>query len=570
MLRTDGFTRVTRGLVIIGFALMFLMTAAILTTDTWRGASPLLELTPGDPVRGSLIPVAAVPATLFLLSVAWTYLLTGALHSHPLLRLLLLGLFFANHADFVGKLSAEGTVGSLLNWIPILAVVVVFAARWKRPARPSLEFPLILTCVASNLVLAQVHQADATRMGTGSLFLSSMSTSVLNLMLFVTPLLLLAGLDIAQFAHRVALWTGALAAEWVPRWGEALLLAVVLLWQVHDLPAALLEDLSSNGPAHLLLTLGVGALTPIWACGVWWICTRYLVRSERRPIVTEDLLEGVERVALPLIIIYFAFAWLSIVPITVTLVLAVSGVLSLVETQGMLENIARFSSMNSPDFGWRLFVAFAALCLGIWNVRKTRAGLGFVLLIFGFTAPRALFSAAGRPLEPYIQLGELEATDVCWTMLAAAVCIYWVARGRFHDVRFRNLITLTLVLLLLRQTNFISNRFSPIFGFAGVGLLALGLVWDALTIGSWANRDTRGLPRVGRVFLYVGYVLLAVTVVNWALTLHDLASIERLTGSVALDGFRLIGKPLLYALFALILGPALLPIHVETEAPPDD
>jgi hypothetical protein len=124
---------------------------------------------------------------------------------------------------------------------------------------------------------------------------------------------------------------------------------------------------------------------------------------------------------------------------------------------------------------------------------------------------------------------------------------------------------LLTITFLLRQTNFISSPFSPLFGFAGVGFIAFGVLWDALTSGSWANTSTPGLSRTTRIFLYLGYVILTVTVINWALTTHDLSSLSNLTGNTALVGLDRFGRPMLYAIFALTLSRILAPSAPQAE-----
>lgn len=42
-------------------------------------------------------------------------------------------------------------------------------------------------------------------------------------------------------------------------------------------------------------------------------------------------------------------------------------------------------------------------------------------------------------------------------------------------------------------------------------------------------------------------------VVNWAVSIHDLTAISRLTGEAALDGLERYGRPMLYAIFAVTL-----------------
>jgi hypothetical protein len=84
-------------------------------------------------------------------------------------------------------------------------------------------------------------------------------------------------------------------------------------------------------------------------------------------------------------------------------------------------------------------------------------------------------------------------------------------------------------------------------------MIALGLVWDALTIGFWANNDSPGLPRVSRILLYLGYILFSIAVLNWSVATHDILQIDFFTGQAALGGFGLFGKPLIYAIFAVTL-----------------
>ncbi len=126
-------------------------------------------------------------------------------------------------------------------------------------------------------------------------------------------------------------------------------------------------------------------------------------------------------------------------------------------------------------------------------------------------------------------------------------------RRSFTTKRAATLLFLILSLGLLNQTNFIENPFSPFFAFAGIGFVAFGIAWDALTAGSWANVDSSRLPRTARIFLYVGYTLLTVTIINWALASHNLTEINRYTGGLAILGLDIFGVPYLYALFFTML-----------------
>jgi hypothetical protein len=110
-----------------------------------------------------------------------------------------------------------------------------------------------------------------------------------------------------------------------------------------------------------------------------------------------------------------------------------------------------------------------------------------------------------------------------------------------------------LILTLLRQTELIASPLGPLFNLAGVATLAVGLGWDLLTAGNWANEDSAWLPQFSRIFLYLGYVLLTVMLVNWAAAAHDFTLLDRFTGEAALSGLSLLGYPYLYVVIYLTL-----------------
>ena len=152
-------------------------------------------------------------------------------------------------------------------------------------------------------------------------------------------------------------------------------------------------------------------------------------------------------------------------------------------------------------------------------------------------------------------------------MLGCALfALVWLVRGTLTDARVAGLLLVLLIVTLLGQTDFISNRFSPFFGSGGIWFIAFGLAWDALTIGAWANASTPALPRVSRILLYLGYSLLTIAVVNWAVSVHDLTAIGRLTGEAALDGLERYGRPMLYAIFAVTLAATSSASPLDAEA----
>jgi multisubunit Na+/H+ antiporter MnhB subunit len=107
--------------------------------------------------------------------------------------------------------------------------------------------------------------------------------------------------------------------------------------------------------------------------------------------------------------------------------------------------------------------------------------------------------------------------------------------------------------VLIGQADLLEDPFAPFVGFSGIAIIALGLVWDVLTFGPWVNRESPGLPRASRLFIYIGYGLVGVTLINWSLTAHVLSELEYYTGGGALQGFSRFGTPLLYVVFGVVL-----------------
>ncbi len=141
---------------------------------------------------------------------------------------------------------------------------------------------------------------------------------------------------------------------------------------------------------------------------------------------------------------------------------------------------------------------------------------------------------------------------VVWVALLVATAGFWIVTGRMSRHRVRG-VTLALGLaLLLGQQGFLEDPLGAL-SFLGVLLIAAGFIADAAAYGPWANRESPGLPRVSRVLLYVGYVLFAVALVNWALVTHDLADVTLYTGQGALTGFRAFGQPLIFLVFLAVI-----------------
>lgn len=565
MIDLRGLARSTRALVWLGFALLGVMTCALLFNDVWRAVSPLAALTSSLSTvgRGSMLPVALVPVTLFLLATAWAFALTGALHARRRIRLAVLGLYLVTGAGWVNSdtslatfLLGMGSARELLpmvgGWAILGGVVLFFRVRRDRAPRPAVEFPVVFALVSTILLLAQARHMESWNSMGMPVLLGMLEMNVAVLQGVVMPLLLLIGVEIAVFTCRASGWAAEIMTEGKPRWVPVGVLAVAVAWRLHEVVGELLERVGTGGLRAEALQYAGALGIPLLAAGVWWWVARPRAADEEEA-TPDGVLEAAEGYAAPMIVAYLGMQLLGTVLVLLAQALPITPVTAVAQSiatglSGVLNDHA-----STP---WHLLVNAAALVLAARLARRGKRALALYLGIFGVMH---LWFEATTPGRPLAVLGWRGAApeDFWWTVLLAGAALAWAVRRRLTPERATLLLGLLAMTWLLRQTQLLDDPYSPLFfGYSGIGFLAFGILWDVLTAGSWANEDTGGLPRVSRVLMYVGYVLLTVTVVNWALTSHDLGTVGRFTGDTAMVGLERFGKPLLYGVILLTLAAA--------------
>ncbi|HEX2092648.1 MAG TPA: hypothetical protein VHG28_09615 [Longimicrobiaceae bacterium] len=567
MIDLRGLSRSTRALVWIGFTLLGAMLLALLFNDVWRAASPLVPMNASLATagRGSMLPVALIPTTLFLVALAWSFALTGALHARRPIRLGVLGVYLLSGAGWVnsdtslasyliGAAGGRDLLPLLAGWALLAAVPLYFHLRRDAEARPAREFPVLLTLVSAVFLLAQAGHMESWRSMGMPVLMGMLEMNVAAMQGLVMPLLLLIGVDIAAFTHHASGWAAGIATGGTARGVPQAILLGAVAWRVSQVVGELLERVATDGVRSEALQYAGALGIPLLALGVWWAVTR--VRAalpEDQPASAEGILEEAERYAVPLILAFIGVQLMGSALVLVAQALPITPLTAVVQSiaTGLSGVLNRF--VTTP---WHLVINATALVLAVRMVRRGRRSLALYLGIFGAAH---LWYEATHPGRPLAALGWRggEPEDFWWTLSIAAITLAWVVRGRLTRERSVALLGLVTMTWLLRQTDLLDDPYSPLFfGYSGIGFLAFGILWDVLTAGSWANRETDGLPRVSRVLMYVGYVLLTVTVVNWALTSHDLSTVGQFTGDTAMVGLERFGKPILYGVIFLTLGSA--------------
>ncbi|HET7271880.1 MAG TPA: hypothetical protein VFI90_12420 [Rubrobacter sp.] len=561
VVRIGDLPRLTRSLVWIGFLLLFVGVGMLFFNEPLRKAFPLLPMIGGTTGRGELVPFTLIPLTIFILSVAWGFMLAGALHARRVVRLAVL-LLYVMVAGVWTAGTTSSILGGLVAWAALLFVPVFFFIRRRAKADPALEFGVFLVSISLTFGISQVYAIQAWRISGIPGVLANVPTMLYTFDLLVIPLLLFIGVDIAEFVHRTASWTSGLTEAWTSRRVLYVALFALLIWRLVSVFMQTADRVGRSSLAEQTAAYAGAFVIPFSVGAVWWLVRRY----EGEGVSVERLLEVAKKVAMPLI---GAYLGLQAVEIVFTLLAGLLSLLFLGLGFGEMERLSgalEFSSgLIAQDANWQTLLAVVTILATFWFARRGRRTLALYLGILGTDALWIQLTNPGRPLS-FLGWSGLEPVDFWWVVTFSAVAFFWLVRGRLTEERARRLLLLVLITLLMRQTGFIEDPFSPFLGFTGVGMIALGIVWDALTIGFWANNDSRGLPRVSRILLYLGYVLFSIAVLNWSVASHDISQVDFFTGQAALGGFSLFGKPLIYAIFAVTLAE----LSVDDEPAPSE
>ena len=153
--------RLTRTLAWLGFILVFAGVAMLFFNEPLRQVFPLLPMLGGTTGRGGLVPFVLIPVTIFILSVAWGFMLAGALHAGLIVRLAVLVLYLVVAGVWTAG-TATNLPAALVSWSALLLVPVYFFLRRRAKAAPAPEFGVLLILVSLTYGVSQVY---ATRPG---------------------------------------------------------------------------------------------------------------------------------------------------------------------------------------------------------------------------------------------------------------------------------------------------------------------------------------------------------------------------------------------------------------------
>ena len=551
-IRLEGLSWTERQAARVGLVTLGLLLLSVLFTDPWRRGT-LLPV--GDGESLTFVPEGLLAVTLFTFVVAWTMLLWGALTSSWPVRLLVAVSFLLTNASLSAPASIEVGDSAALRWGPDLVrggflasaglVVLSIGLVWLPPRIASRVLPVLRLLVLLALTVffmthLWVHTAyvDAGFQGAVQFLVSNAISEIDGLLV---PVVYVAAVLVIDFSFDVALGVSRSVRETPQRFLRWLLVALlaVKLWFVLFDELGAWATYAQDRPVAVVRTV-VSVL--VLALLVRWVSR--LPATDVRDGAKERLLYGTS-VALAL-------------PIVLSVMVAGAGVFTLVQIKSdeMPGFVDAYPSNAVDEYGLPAAAALAVV-VGLWLVRRRRTPmdveLGSGLVVIGLWALPALLvnltswevGWSDELVDVLVTLGVLAVVARCWNRI---------------DLRLAVVLSALTVFAWLAMTkgDWI-NLVGEWFALPAILVVVVGVVFSLAGDAGFTAEGGRVVPQGARVLMFVGYLVLSVTILHWVEVTHAPSTADALGDA----GFFFIGIP--WA--AWFIGRRLLHLHLEDPPP---
>ena len=514
----------------------------------------------GGPLRASIrltasadgastlsLPRSLLWVVVTLVVLSFSLLQAGALHAPVWLRLLVLAisslsLVFIGTADLAatGGFSRSIVVG-LVGTGALIAFQVI---RWRR-SPVWWEFVVVLAVVAVVTITGYGGaRGDAVVFGIDS---TPHFTSLMFFLLgqLAVPMTVVSGLSAAEVGLAASTWSTRFVADRLSVVVVGLATVLFGLVRFRDaLRTALVDRHGATGAWHQL----VGAVLLACAIGaLWLLLDRLADRHETDSSRIGDVVSDAQKVALPVAVA------LCVTTLPIVLVRLTSQVVFAVDRDSSISPRLNEWTDRMSDESTLLVARVAAACAfivaSVLLARRGRRGPAELVGVIGVVLLASYATASGAVLE---SLGGWDRSlDFVGVATIIGLVVHRVVR-RSLTTRFLGSVLLLLVLtVLLTARDFVSNPLSIVLGFAGVGFILFGYVWNFITGAEASNSDSAAFPRDARLLLFCALNVFGVTVLAWAAMVRSVSFGTDL-GPFATLGDEVVGIPLIVAGFVAL------------------
>ncbi|HEX9824652.1 MAG TPA: hypothetical protein VGB51_09730 [Actinomycetota bacterium] len=543
-LRLAGAGPVEQQLARVGLVLLLGLLASVLFADLWRRGD--LVFVSDFEGRNVFVPDALLPVTLLAMGVGWFLFLWGSVLASPVVRAAGGLLFLIINGTMGRPLAAAIGDEPALRWGPGVARVAYLAVptllllasigseRWRRVMRPVVFVGLAAALAALFGAQLWIHVGNLRTgiLNSVPLFLNGTIDGIAR---FLLPMVFLAVVALVEFAYDVSEATVAPALRSTARVARLLLVGVLAL-KLWIILARHLGDwgtyLRDRPVASLRVVLTLGALV-----GLAMLARRFHtgVRDEQEfeRVKERVLFGGILVLAIPALSILLMFQLAQTIlsqtewtPAYRFIISAASRTESLFEYSravlwGLTTVVGAVLWLRRGARPWQRELGLAMLVIGGWNIPN---------VIFAFLNLRPGFGYAF--LDLVVTLGVAVLSLVAWRRLRTGSALALTALALFSW-------------LAVTQGDFI-GILGGFLGFPAVVVVVFGVLFALLADSALASGDGKLVPRGSRLLLWVGYLTLSATILNWLQVSHG----EDLSAAVTDAGF--FGLALPFAVWLVI------------------
>lgn len=550
MLKMGGFTALTRRLIYLAYALLAVMAI-------WLIFLLLAEV--GGSLQRPPSPVAAL-VVFVAFSVAWGLLLTGALYTRRSIRLgalfvylIVTSVWVVSFVGFLPVYSGEPLLSSLslvlvlIGTALLFTVPVFFYVRRRSQPSPGTDFALLSLLVFLTYATVYLQLALIPDFVGDQLWINVSGFTLYPLLVLIELLFVILALDIVELLYRSAglatVLTGSRLHRRLLGWLVVLALACQLCLGVWERTRGTGEGSLWREAVGVVVALGFVAIAFV----AWWLLRDGRGSVSHEPLTVDQMFEVAKKWSLLIIAIFWGIGVVAIF-----FVVAMALVLPFVSGESLVASGRAINDSFTTILSvWFFLTAALAIVMGILAARRGRPAVALYLTILGGST---LLFLSVNAIDLRVGWGVVGSW---WAIIFGLVGLFWLWRDRLTTERIRRLFLLSLITLGIYG---LGKFYAPAagaeagtIGWTFVVFAALGLAWDLLTIGYWANGSSSGLPQLSRIFLYLGFVIVCITSLNWSVMALGHSEIEAITQIMAPFGLILLGRPLIYATFVITL-----------------
>ena len=517
----------------LGLVTLTLLLVSLLLADRWRSGE-LLPIGDGESLR--FLPEGLLAVTLVTFLVAWLMLCWGALVSGWVVTLVVaVGFLLVNATLAIVPTTGEDRLAydhgpDVVRWcyfaVPALLLLSLglrfLPGRVASIALGVLRGLVLLGLAAFFVTPWWIHLA-LVEDGFGGITQQAMAVSMQEINALIMPLLYVAAVLVVDFSLNVASGVARTVHATSQRYVPWLLAGLVLvkLWFVLGDELGEWATYAADQTGALVRTLVSCAAL---AVAVWLV--------GRRP--PTDQVDRAKEVLL-----YGASVGL-VLALLVGMLVTGAGLLVLVVDRGNheLPGIIRDYPAQTVTDWLQPASAVLAVVVGLWLLRRGRDSalryeLGSGMVVVGaWVLPSLLINIKGWDIG-----FSAELLDVVVTLAVGAVLL--VRWRRLEPALAVSLAALTIFLWLAVTKGDWIALVGQLFGLSAVIVVVVGVVFSVLGDAGFTANDGRAVPRGARVLLFVGYLVLSVTILHWVETTHSLSQ----AGFQGESAFYFIGVP---------------------------